>query len=294
MPGMTLAGSNLRAELRTLLILGRVSNLPTVWSNCLAGWWLGGAGDVANLLLLCVGATCVYTGGMFLNDACDAQFDAMYRRERPVPAGLISLPAVWGWSFGWLGAGALLLTLPGKSTAILAVLLVGCVVVYDFVHKFVTFSPLLMAACRFFLYLLAASTAAEGITGLAIWSSLALAAYIVGLSSLARKESARGVLRFWPGYLLALPILLALMVDDGEYRTIGILLCVILAVWVVRCLSHTFWTAARNIAYTVSGLLAGIVLVDLLAAANVSGPLALVFIFLFGAALLFQRFIPAT
>ncbi|MHB8520769.1 MAG: UbiA family prenyltransferase [Limisphaerales bacterium] len=291
---MTLAGSNLRATLRTLLILGRVSNLPTVWSNCLAGWWLGGGGNVSNLLLLCVGASCVYLGGMFLNDACDAQFDAMYRRERPVPAGLITLPAVWGWSFGWLGAGALLLILPGKSTAILAVLLVGCVVVYDFVHKFVTFSPVLMAACRFLLYLLAASTAIDGITGLAVWSSLVLAAYIVGLSSLARKESMRGVLRYWPCYLLALPILLALMVDDGEYRTIGVLLSVILAVWLVRCLSHTFWTAARNIAYTVSGLLAGIVLVDLLAAANVSGPLALVFIFLFGAALLLQRFIPAT
>ena len=30
--------------LRTLLILGRVSNLPTVWSNCLAGWLLDGGG----------------------------------------------------------------------------------------------------------------------------------------------------------------------------------------------------------------------------------------------------------
>ena len=27
---------------RAWLVLSRGSNLPTVWSNCLAGWWLGG------------------------------------------------------------------------------------------------------------------------------------------------------------------------------------------------------------------------------------------------------------
>ena len=29
---------------KTLLDLGRVSNIPTVWTNCLAGWLLGGGG----------------------------------------------------------------------------------------------------------------------------------------------------------------------------------------------------------------------------------------------------------
>ena len=33
------------SQLRTLLILGRVSNLPTVWSNCLAGWIMGAAAN---------------------------------------------------------------------------------------------------------------------------------------------------------------------------------------------------------------------------------------------------------
>ena len=26
---------------RALLVLGRVSNLPTIWSNCLCGWLIG-------------------------------------------------------------------------------------------------------------------------------------------------------------------------------------------------------------------------------------------------------------
>jgi len=52
-------------RLHTLLILGRVSNLPTVWSNCLAGWWLSGGGNFWKLALLLAGASALYTGGMF-------------------------------------------------------------------------------------------------------------------------------------------------------------------------------------------------------------------------------------
>src|SRR6059036_3657743 len=55
------------ASLRTFLILGRVSNLPTLWSNCLAGWWLGGAGNPEQLPLLVAGASLLYLSGMFLN-----------------------------------------------------------------------------------------------------------------------------------------------------------------------------------------------------------------------------------
>src|ERR1700745_1809733 len=97
------------ASLRTLLILGRTSNLPTVWSNCLAGWWLGGDGNYYKLPSLLAGATLLYLGGMYLNDAFDAQFDSQYRRERPIPSGLISAQAVWQYGFGLLVAGLIML-----------------------------------------------------------------------------------------------------------------------------------------------------------------------------------------
>ncbi|HEY4951797.1 MAG TPA: UbiA family prenyltransferase, partial [Verrucomicrobiae bacterium] len=89
-------------QLRTLLVLGRVSNLPTVWSNCLASWWLAGGGNLGKLPLLFLGVSALYTGGMFLNDAFDAEFDRQRRASRPIPSGAISLPAVWRWSFAWL------------------------------------------------------------------------------------------------------------------------------------------------------------------------------------------------
>ena len=91
--------------LRTLLVLGRVSNLPTVWSNCLAGWWLGGAGNFDKLPYLLAGATSLYTGGMFLNDAFDVEFDRQYRKERPIPSHAIGLKAVWVWGVAWLAFG---------------------------------------------------------------------------------------------------------------------------------------------------------------------------------------------
>src|SRR5712675_3038067 len=110
-------------SLRTLLVLGRVSNLPTVWSNCLAGWWLGGGGNVEKLPYLLAGATSLYTGGMFLNDAFDVEFDREYRKDRPIPSGQITLDEVWRWGFGWLGVGTVILVLLGKATGALTAIL---------------------------------------------------------------------------------------------------------------------------------------------------------------------------
>ena len=282
------------ASLRTLLLLGRVSNVPTVWSNCLAGWWLGGGGDTNALTLLSIGATLVYVGGMFLNDAFDADFDRQHRTERPIPSGAISEADVWRWGLGLLGGGTSILILLGTKTGVLAVALLVAILVYDAIHKLLAFSPVLMAACRFLLYLVAASTGSIGVTGLAVWSALALAAYIIGLSYIARRESTHGPMRHWPLLALAVPVGLALLINDGPVQQSAWLLAVILALWIVRSLRPALWSAERNFGRTVSGLLAGIVLVDLLAVADVPVQTGVVFLALFVTALLFQRIVPAT
>ena len=283
-------------KLRTLLILGRASNLPTVWSNCLAGWWLGSKDwdlETKPLPLLLAGATLLYLGGMFLNDAFDANFDAQFRRERPIPSGAISERTVWLIGFMLLAAGLVCVAFLGITAAILGVLLVGCIVLYDAVHKLITVSPVLMAACRVLLYLVAASTGTDGVTGAAVWCGLALGAYIVGLSYVAGKESTRVAVRNWPCVFLGAPIVLAMFMNTGDYLKDALLLSAVLGLWMVRQLRHTFG-AERNIGRTVSGLLAGIPLVDLLAVPDVPHPFAAVFIALLLLALLFQRFIPAT
>jgi hypothetical protein len=291
---MLLRRSNARPYWRTLLVLARAPYLPTIWSNCLAGWLLGGGGHLGRCLLLLLGATCLYTSGMFLNDAFDAEFDREHRKERPIPAGDIGLDEVWAWGFAWLGLGAVILVLLGKATAAFAVVLAAGVVIYNATHKAFPLAPLLMATCRFLLYLTAASVAANGVTGLAIWSALALAAYVTGLSYLARRELSKGPVESWPAWCLAAPLLLALLVNGGEHQFRAWVLCLALGLWMLRSLRYAFWSPVRSIGLAASGLVAGIVLVDLLAIGG--GPhlgISLLFIVLFTATLVSQRFAPA-
>jgi hypothetical protein len=282
---------------RTLLILGRTSNLPTVWSNCLAGWWLGGHYNTGRLPLLLLGATLLYLGGMFLNDAFDTEFDGQYRRERPIPSGAISAGAVWGIGFALIVAGVVCLVLLGKVTGALAAILAICIVLYDAVHKLITASPLLMGACRLFLYLVAASTGADGLDGEAVWCGFALAGYVAGLSYLAQKESARGPVSYWPCVLLAAPLAMAFIMNASpEYLRPALLICLVLVLWVVRSLRYAFAVAGaeRNVGRSVGGLIAGIPWVDLVAVAYCPRPFAGLFILLFLAAVLLQQIIPAT
>ena len=282
-------------RLHTLLLLGRVSNLPTVWSNCVAGWWLGGAGHPGRLALLLPGVSLLYLGGMFLNDAFDADFDRQRRSERPIPSGKISVGEVWRFGWGALGLGLLLLLAAGWTTGGLGLLLAGGIVLYDAVHKFVTASPWLMGACRFWVYLVAASTGAIGVNGWAIFGGFALALYVVGLSQVARRESFRGRGSRWPFAWLAAPILLALVMNTGGYLRPALWVTLILVLWLAFSTQNLLGKRDGNIGHAVTGLLAGITLVDWLAVApECPRGLSLVFPLLLAATRLAQRFIPAT
>lgn len=281
---------------RTLLILGRVSNLPTVWSNCLAGWWLAGGGNLWKLPFLLLGTSILYTGGMFLNDAFDEEFDRQRRSERPIPAGKIPASLVWRYGFGQLGCGILLLCFCGKVAAIVAVFLALTILLYDFTHKFFTASPWLMGACRFWVYIIAGATSMSGLNGWPIACGAALALYIVGLSYVARRESFRGPVPFWPLIFLIAPIVLALTMNTGAYLKPAVWISVVLALWILRCVWNVFSGGALNVGWIITNLLAGIVFVDWLAVAPQILPLTsvLVFLALFGLTKLLQQFVPAT
>src|SRR6185436_3218850 len=138
----------------------------------------------------------------------------------------------------------------GKLTLILGLLLALTVLVYDAVHKIFAFSPVLMAACRFFLVLTAASIPSDAVSGLAVWTALVLGCYIVGLSCIARRETGSGPLSYWPCLFLAAPVLLALLENSGPSRGRSILLCTLLTFWIVRCLRFSLWAPQRNIGRT--------------------------------------------
>jgi 4-hydroxybenzoate polyprenyltransferase len=286
---------DLTRKFRTLLILARVSNLPTVWSNCLAGWWLGGGGNFWKLPFLFLGASALYTGGMFLNDAFDAEFDRQRRPERPVPTGKISLQLVWRGGFGLLAAGILLLLFCGKIAAVAAIILALFILLYDAAHKLITASPWLMGACRFWVYVIAGAAGAEGLNGWPIFCGAALALYVVGLSYVARRESYRGPIPYWALLSLAAPIVLAMAMNNGGFRLRAVWIALVLGLWLARCARPVFLGGDVNVGRLVSNLLAGIVFVDWLAVApQCPRWLGMVFIALFGLTKWLQKFVPAT
>lgn len=102
-------------RLLALLATGRVANLPTVWTNVLAGSLLAspslgialsGFGlDLADFVLSCLLASCFYVGGCFLGDASDARWDAEHRPDRPIPSGILSSTRVAFAGYALLTAG---------------------------------------------------------------------------------------------------------------------------------------------------------------------------------------------
>jgi hypothetical protein len=287
-------------KFRTLLVLGRVSNLPTVWSNCLAGWWLGGGGNFWKLPFLFFGVSFLYTAGMFLNDAFDEDFDRARRPERPIPSGKISVQEVWRFGFAQIILGIFLLLFCGKVAAIAGIFLTVLILFYDATHKFFTASPWLMGACRFWVYIIASATGIYDANGFTIFCGAALAFYIVGLSYVARRESFRGKIPHWPVIFLFVPIFLALVLNNYKFRQTAIWVSLILILWIARSIYCIFLHGEINVGRVVSNLLAGIVLVDWLAIApeiprgSKTFLVTLLFLALFGLTKLLQKFVPAT
>ena len=291
-------------SVKALLLLGRVSNLPTVWSNCLGAWLLAGGAllepaDVQRFAWLIAGSTLLFLAGMFLNDAFDVQFDREHRPERPIPSGDITAKAVWALGIVQLLIGLGCLVYVNTLATLCALGLAGSILIYDWLHKRTAWSPLIMGLCRLLLYLLAGATATGSLGLTVVLSALALWSYIVGLSNIARRESTGGRLNSWPCWLLSLPLALVLALpyyqEGADLLSSGVVIAGgLYALWTVRSLLFTFKSMIPQHGRTVSGLLAGIVLFDFLLAASQNMEMGIVFFGLFGLALLFQRYIPAT
>lgn len=287
--------------LRTIFALARFSTFPTVWSNCLAGWWLGGAGHTEYLPFIFAGATFLYAGGGLLKDAFDADFDREHRPSRPIPAGVISERTAFRSGLVLLTFGALLLLWPGHLTGALGLFLVFLIVLHNTTLRLFPVAPLLRGLCRLLLYLLGASVAVRGITGLTIWCGLALAAYTAGVGYLALHRAPPTTPGAWALVPLATPVALGVILNVGEYRESSLLLSGVLFLWGLRSIRNLFWTSPPDRVQGLGGLTAGIVFVDWLATCplNVPAPfgngprqLSLIFLGLFALTFLCQKLFP--
>lgn len=254
--------------------------------------WLGGGGDWRTIPYLLVAVTFLFLSGSFLKEACSAGFDRQHRRWRPIAAGHISVRAVFSWALYWLVLGVAVLYWLKPLAGLLGLVLGVCMWGYAMAHRALIFSPILLGLCRFGLYLIGASVALQGTTGWAIWGGGAVAVYSSGVKCFAPR--APGVVPDrWPILLLGAPVLLSFAMNGGEYREAALLLSLVLCLWIIRSLRHSWWSEQPDVALTSSGLVAGTVLVDWLAVAAAPKEVSVAFIVLFVAALGLQRVRPA-
>jgi len=199
------------SKFRAWLELSRGANLPTVWSNVLIGWLItasfGAPMDASTpvaLGALLLGASLLYTGGMFLNDACDVEWDKVHRPERPIPSGRLSPGAVRLAAAGCLAAGSTLILWAARpaafrETGVLLGLLLAAILAYSRWHKGNPLAPLLMGLCRALLPLLGflaletvCSPSGQCPVRLALTHASAVGLYTVSISLLARHEATGG------------------------------------------------------------------------------------------------------
>ncbi len=125
-----------------------------------------------------------YTGGMFLNDAFDSEFDRRARPERPIPAGDVSRGEVFLLGGVLLAFGELLLG-PNREAQLLGVALATVIVLYDYHHKASIVAPFIMGSCRGLVYLIAAALAG-GLNAVVGLGAAVMALYVAGITGASR------------------------------------------------------------------------------------------------------------
>lgn len=282
--------------------LGRVSNLPTVWTNvCAAAVLAGGSIPTSQALWLLVAFSLFYVGGMYLNDAFDADVDAIERPERPIPSGQVSRRLVYGTGYGMLFSGVLMLAGAGLLTdrdlnmwpTLAGLGLAAAIVLYDWTHKKSPVSPALMGICRALVYIAAGLSVAVPLPTPVLIGAGLLLCYLVGLTYVAKHENLGRITNLWPVAFLAAPVVygVVLVMDRPEATPF----LVLFVGWVMVSLYFLVRRRAGDIPRAVVSLIAGIALFDAMLIAGSGGAqLALWAVGGFLLTLALQRYVPGT
>jgi 4-hydroxybenzoate polyprenyltransferase len=284
------------------LRLGRVSNLPTVWTNVLAGVALAGVSvSPGPLALLALALSLFYIGGMYLNDAFDREIDARERPERPIPSGLVTATTVFAAGYGLLAAGLAALAAEAAwagqrgfaSTILSGLILAALIVFYDARHKANPWSPLLMGLCRVLVYATAAVAVAGRLGTAVVTGAAVLLSYLIGLTYVAKQENLAELRNLWPLVFLGAPFVYGIPAlqggGGGAALYLGFLAWVCYGVWLlVR-------PGRANIPRAVVSFIAGISLLDGLLMAGAGAPGAAAWgVGGFGLTLALQRYVRGT
>jgi len=256
-------------NLAIALKLGRISNLPTVWTNVLVGALLaGGTLADARLPLLLASMSLFYVGGMFLNDAFDREFDVQVRPDRPIPSGQVSAGQVFGYGFGMMFVGLALLVQAGYGfsdgtgwrPAAAGLALGFAIVAYDRWHKNNPLSPLIMGLCRVLVYLSAAFAFSRSPPATVYIGAGVLLCHLIGLTFAAKKEHLGRLDSVWPLGFLAVAMVYGLVLATDSLVTLALVLPFI--GWVIFAVKLLMRRAKGDVPRAVVSLIAGISLLD--------------------------------
>ncbi|MBI5055759.1 MAG: UbiA family prenyltransferase [Nitrospirae bacterium] len=180
---------------KSYLDLCRVSNLPTVWTNVLAGVVLSGIPfSLHHFITLSLSLSFFYSGGMCLNDIFDAKTDTGKKPFRPIPSQRISINSAVLFTIALFTIAILLLVfVPHREAIYAGLLLLILILIYDKFHKGHPLSVILMAACRAMVFVVS-SIAVAGTVGkfVAIAGALQFI-YVLVISIVARYENKGGM-----------------------------------------------------------------------------------------------------
>ena len=277
-------------KLLILIKLARASNIPTVWSNVIAAYFLSGSNNYRELSLSLIGSSFLYASGMYLNDWFDADFDSKNAKHRPLPMGEIKKVTVLIYSILGFVIGTTCLMMAALSTTPWALLLVTLIVWYNADHKQNNTSPFIMASCRFTLYPMVSLACTTQVTPIVLLAGFSMFLYTLGISFTARSPEHSKVAMSLFIVAGAIPVLAYSL---SETRLFIITLPLFIA-WLFYTLKTMFLKSA-DIDKTVSQLIAGMVFVDLFFIFDYQNLIlaTTLFLALFAVTRVSQKFIPA-
>jgi 4-hydroxybenzoate polyprenyltransferase len=177
---------SLDRRLKAYVSLVRPANLVTAGADILAGAVITGGRGRA-LVCLVTASVCLYAGGVVLNDFFDRKLDAVERPERAIPSGRVPAIAAAILGFALLLLGVMVALQSSRTSAVLALLIAACILLYDIVAKPRAAGPFVMSSCRALNLLLGISIVPDRLSTFGFLALIPMV-YIFAITTLSRGE----------------------------------------------------------------------------------------------------------
>ncbi|MCO8266687.1 UbiA family prenyltransferase [Haloferax sp. AB510] len=194
--------AGLRRSLASFARLVRVPNLFTAPPDVILGAVLVSGGrpsvPLSSLAGVALASVLLYAAGTTLNDYADADEDARFRPERPIPSGDVSRTRARNLGVALLGAGVVVAAVAGgPTTGVVAAVLGLLVALYDGALKDTPLGFAAMGGCRGANVALGMAVVAGSPSAPTppTWVSLVpvvVALYIAGVTYMAESETGAG------------------------------------------------------------------------------------------------------